>query len=72
LIEDNYNGVTLWENAYRYCGSPANTSSGYLHLGEFIGCEALDLQLLEHLEGAVLLGLPLEDTERQGAATRSR
>ena len=23
LIEDNYNGVTLWENADRFCGSPA-------------------------------------------------
>ena len=32
LIEDNYNGVTLWENADRYCGSPANTSSGYCTL----------------------------------------
>jgi hypothetical protein len=32
LIEDNYNGVTLWENADRFCGSPANTSSGYCTL----------------------------------------
>ena len=32
LIEDNYNGVTLWENADRYCGSPANTSSDYCTL----------------------------------------
>ena len=29
LIEDNYNGVTLWENADRFCGSPNNTSTGY-------------------------------------------
>lgn len=29
LVDDNYNGVTLWENADRFCGSPANTSSGY-------------------------------------------
>ncbi|HJP96312.1 MAG TPA: PA14 domain-containing protein [Candidatus Saccharimonadales bacterium] len=28
LIEDNWSGVALWENADRYCGSPANTSSG--------------------------------------------
>lgn len=28
LIEDNWSGVILWENADRYCGSPANTSSG--------------------------------------------
>jgi hypothetical protein len=32
LIEDNYNGVTLWENADRFCGSPANTSSDYCTL----------------------------------------
>ena len=29
LIVDNYNGVSLWENADRYCGSPANTSTDY-------------------------------------------
>ena len=32
LIEDNYNGVTLWENADRFCGSPANTSTDYCTL----------------------------------------
>jgi parallel beta-helix repeat protein len=32
LIEDNYNGITLWENADRFCGSPANTSSDYCTL----------------------------------------
>jgi hypothetical protein len=32
LIEDNYKGVTLWENADRFCDSPANTSSGYCTL----------------------------------------
>ena len=32
LIEDNYNGVALWENADRYCGSPDNTSTGYCTL----------------------------------------
>ena len=25
---DNWGGVVLWENAERYCGSPANTSTG--------------------------------------------
>lgn len=28
LFEDNWGGVVLWENADRYCNSPANTSSG--------------------------------------------
>lgn len=28
LLEDNWSGVVLWENADRYCGSPANTSTG--------------------------------------------
>ena len=26
---DNWAGITLWENADRFCASPANTSSGY-------------------------------------------
>ncbi len=29
---DNWSGVVLWENADRYCGSPANTSTGYCTL----------------------------------------
>ncbi|MFF9428787.1 right-handed parallel beta-helix repeat-containing protein [Streptomyces sp. NPDC004290] len=29
LLEDNWNGITLWENADRFCNSPANTSSDY-------------------------------------------
>lgn len=28
LMKDNWGGVALWENADRYCGSPANTSTG--------------------------------------------
>jgi hypothetical protein len=28
LLEDNWAGIVLWENADRYCGSPANTSTG--------------------------------------------
>jgi hypothetical protein len=28
VLEDNWSGVVLWENADRYCGSPANTSTG--------------------------------------------
>jgi hypothetical protein len=31
-FEDNWSGVTLWENADRFCNSPANTSSGYCTL----------------------------------------
>jgi hypothetical protein len=29
LFLDNWGGITLWENADRYCNSPANTSTGY-------------------------------------------
>lgn len=29
---DNWDGVVLWENADRFCGSPANTSGGYCTL----------------------------------------
>lgn len=32
LLEDNWGGVTLWENADRYCSSGANTSTGYCTL----------------------------------------
>ncbi|HKR81608.1 MAG TPA: right-handed parallel beta-helix repeat-containing protein [Candidatus Saccharimonadales bacterium] len=28
LFQDNWGGVALWENADRFCGSPANTSTG--------------------------------------------
>ncbi|MFH8801226.1 right-handed parallel beta-helix repeat-containing protein [Streptomyces sp. NPDC017936] len=28
VLEDNWNGITLWENADRFCNSPSNTSSG--------------------------------------------
>ncbi|HKS47421.1 MAG TPA: right-handed parallel beta-helix repeat-containing protein [Amycolatopsis sp.] len=27
-LQDNWSGITLWENADRFCNSPANTSSG--------------------------------------------
>jgi hypothetical protein len=27
-FEDNWSGITLWENADRFCNSPANTSTG--------------------------------------------
>ncbi|MFE0766017.1 right-handed parallel beta-helix repeat-containing protein [Streptomyces smyrnaeus] len=28
VLENNWNGITLWENADRFCNSPANTSTG--------------------------------------------
>ncbi|MER6765027.1 right-handed parallel beta-helix repeat-containing protein [Amycolatopsis sp. NPDC000673] len=28
VLQDNWNGIILWENADRFCNSPANTSSG--------------------------------------------
>jgi hypothetical protein len=31
-FEDNWSGVTLWENADRFCNSPANTSASYCTL----------------------------------------
>jgi len=31
-FEDNWSGVTLWENADRFCNSPANTSTSYCTL----------------------------------------
>ncbi len=32
VLENNWSGITLWENADRFCNSPANTSSGYCTL----------------------------------------
>jgi hypothetical protein len=29
VFEDNWAGITLWENADRFCHSPADTSTGY-------------------------------------------
>lgn len=31
-FSDNWSGVILWENSDRFCGSPANTSTGYCTL----------------------------------------
>ena len=31
ILENNWSGITLWENADRFCNSAANTSSGILH-----------------------------------------
>jgi hypothetical protein len=31
-FEDNWSGVTLWENADRFCNSPANASAGFCTL----------------------------------------
>jgi len=28
ILQDNWSGITLWENSDRYCNSPANTSTG--------------------------------------------
>src|SRR5579875_643514 len=44
---DNWSGVVLWENADRYCGSPANTSTDYCTLVNprvtTISCKAANL-----------------------------
>ncbi|MFD3515683.1 right-handed parallel beta-helix repeat-containing protein [Streptomyces sp. NPDC058657] len=32
VLENNWNGITLWENSNRFCNSPANTSTGYCTL----------------------------------------
>lgn len=32
-FQDNWSGVVLWENSNRFCGSPANTSTGACTLG---------------------------------------
>ncbi|WP_242483706.1 right-handed parallel beta-helix repeat-containing protein [Streptomyces sp. NE5-10] len=32
LLEDNWSGITLWEDADRFCNSPSNTSADYCTL----------------------------------------
>ncbi|MFE5791089.1 right-handed parallel beta-helix repeat-containing protein [Streptomyces sp. NPDC056503] len=32
VLEDNWSGITLWENADRFCNSPSNTSADYCTL----------------------------------------
>ncbi|MFF0476956.1 right-handed parallel beta-helix repeat-containing protein [Streptomyces sp. NPDC004284] len=32
VLEDNWNGITLWEDANRFCNSPSNTSTDYCTL----------------------------------------
>ncbi|ALO13089.1 Lipoprotein [Streptomyces venezuelae] len=32
VLENNWSGITLWENADRFCNSPSNTSTGYCTL----------------------------------------
>ncbi|MCQ4213321.1 right-handed parallel beta-helix repeat-containing protein [Streptomyces longispororuber] len=32
VLENNWNGITLWESADRFCNSPANTSGSYCTL----------------------------------------
>ncbi len=29
VLQNNWSGITVWENADRFCNSPANTSAGY-------------------------------------------
>ncbi len=39
-FKDNYNGITLWENADRFCNSPNNSSSDYCTLvADFDQCQ---------------------------------
>lgn len=35
ILEDNWGGISAWENADRYCNSPANTSTGYCTVKTF-------------------------------------
>ncbi|MGH3698641.1 MAG: right-handed parallel beta-helix repeat-containing protein [Pseudonocardiaceae bacterium] len=40
-LQDNWNGITLWENSDRFCNSPANTSTAYCtRLANFPDCTA--------------------------------
>ena len=63
---DNWSGVVLWENADRYCGSPANTSTGECTLVDSKAVTISCVQGAPRSHRAVLQRLPLEDAERAG------
>ncbi|MGB9651237.1 MAG: right-handed parallel beta-helix repeat-containing protein [Candidatus Cybelea sp.] len=71
---DNWSGVVLFENADRFCGSPANSKRRILHAGRSSGRELKELRSWKNPERAVLLRLPLEDAEprRQRESLRVR
>lgn len=37
IFENNWGGIAAWENADRFCNSPANTSTGYCTIKSFSG-----------------------------------
>ncbi len=57
-FENNWSGITAWENADRFCNSPANTSTGVCT--PFVP-EARRVHPARHRETAALRRLPLED-----------
>ena len=73
VFTDNWSGIVAWENADRFAGSPANTSTGVGTLVNpsvairFCLCDEIQDQ-----EAAVLRRLPVEDTERPGRGKHVR
>ncbi len=61
---NNWSGVILWENANRFCNSPANTSGGYCTLVDPGTVTPGIVQRREHRQAAVHRRLPVEDAER--------
>ncbi len=73
VFVDNWSGVVAWENADRFAGSPANTSTGVGTLVNPIRRHRLRVRdEVEDQEGAVLRRLPMEDAERAGGRQRLR
>jgi hypothetical protein len=46
LLENNWGGITAWEDSNRYCGSPANTSIGYCPKGSSASLETCVPELI--------------------------
>ena len=70
VFTDNWAGVILWENADRFSGSPANTSTGSGTLVNPKVVTVEDLQRDHHQQAAVPRRLPVEDPERARARQR--
>ena len=68
---DNWSGIVAWENADRFAGSPANTSTGS---GTLVNPDATlaACKRGQHREEALLRRLPVEDPEPRRREQRLR
>ncbi len=73
VFVDNWSGIVAWENADRFAGSPANTSTGVGTLVKpSVATVSACANEVEDQEAAVLRRLPMEDAEHRGRGQHFR